>query len=163
MMKIRGFEVVSKYIKETIKKPVRSTKRSAGYDIFNNTGSDLIIEPGELSEPITTKIKSYMLEDEVLLILPRSGVGFKYSVRLANTVGVIDSDYYKEFPVIIEGKEHEGEIFIKLHNQGEKTLRIPAGEAFAQGIFIKYLLVDGDDFVSGADREGGLGSTTGKV
>jgi dUTP pyrophosphatase len=93
-----------------------------------------------------------MQNDEVLLILPRSGHGFKYSVRLANTVGVIDADY--------RFSKNEGEIFVKLHNQGENQLRIKAKEAFGQGIFVKYLLIDGDDFTKGADRDGGLGSTS---
>ena len=154
--KIRGFEVVSKYSAETLKVPVRATKHAAGYDIFNNTGFDIIIEPGELSDIITTKFKVYMLPDEVLSIYPRSGHGFKYSVRLANTVGKIDADYYNN-------SNNEGELFIRFHNQGPKTLKIPNGEAFAQGIFTKYLLVDGDTLDSGSTREGGLGSTTGKV
>lgn len=90
ILKIRGFEPVSKYVNEKLKMPVRSTRLSAGYDIFNNTGSEIVIEPGELSEAISTKIKAYMLGNEFLGILPRSGHGFKYSVRLANTFGVID-------------------------------------------------------------------------
>lgn len=150
---VRGFGVVSAYQKEDdIIMPVRATKLAAGYDIFNNTGSEIIIEPGELSEPISTKIFAYMQNDEVLLLLPRSGHGFKYSVRLANTVGVIDADY--------RFSKNEGEIFVKLHNQGEKQLRIKAKESFGQGIFVKYLLIDGDDFTKGADRDGGLGSTS---
>lgn len=161
MNKVRGFEVVSKYVDHILMHPVRATKGSAGYDIYNNTGSEIVLAPGELSKAITTKFKSYMLEDEVLMIYPRSGHGFKYSVRLANTVGVIDQSYYKEFPIEIDGKIHEGEIMIKLHNQGNDVLRIPVGEAFAQGIFTKYLLIDGDSYDAGVERVGGLGSTTG--
>ena len=86
----RGFEIVSKYAEESVKMPKRGTKRSACYDIFNNTGEEIVIKAGELSSAITTKIKSYMLEDEVLMAYVRSGQGFKYSVRLANSTGVID-------------------------------------------------------------------------
>ena len=156
LKRVRGFEPVSKYSNDEIKMPVRATVGSAGYDIFNNTGSEIIIEPGELSEAITTKLKSYMQYDEVLMIYPRSGHGFKYSVRLANSVGVVDQSYWGN-------PTNDGEIFVKFHNQGTKTLRIPVGEAFAQGIFTKYLLADGDDYFSGTKRIGGLGSTTGKV
>lgn len=150
--RLRGFEVVSKYSKEeeSIKNPKRATKFSAGYDIFNN-GEAIELQPGEISQPITTKLKSYMLGDEVLLLLPRSGHGFKYSVRLCNTIGVIDSDYYNN-------KTNEGEIKIRLHNQGHHAMTIPSGEAMAQGIFIKYLTVD-DDSADGV-REGGFGSTS---
>jgi hypothetical protein len=90
MEKTRGFNVVSKYATESVQMPKRATKLAAGYDVFNNTGADIVIQPGELSGAVTTKIKAYMLEDEVLMIYPRSGQGFKYSVRLANTVGIID-------------------------------------------------------------------------
>ena len=37
---------------------------------------------------------------------------------------------------------------------------IKQGEAIAQAIFQKYLLVDGDSFDNGDKRVGGLGSTT---
>lgn len=88
--KVRGFEIVSKYATEEIKMPTRGTKKSACYDIFNNTGNDIILAPGELSSAITTKIKSYMQDDEVLMAYVRSGHGFKFSVRLANSTGIID-------------------------------------------------------------------------
>jgi dUTP pyrophosphatase len=71
-----------------------------------------------------------------------------------NKLCLHNCDYY-------DNEKNEGEIFIKLHNQGQKELVIPKGEAFAQGIFTKYLLVDGDDYTQGENRNGGLGSTTG--
>lgn len=69
--------------------PVRSTKRSAGYDFFNNTGFDIMLEPGEISNLIPLGVKSYMQFDEYLTIVPRSSLG-KYSTRLANSIGIID-------------------------------------------------------------------------
>ena len=150
----RGFEIVSKYAEESVKMPKRGTKRSACYDIFNNTGEEIVIKAGELSSAITTKVKAYMLEDEVLMAYVRSGHGFKYSVRLANSTGIIDSDYYNN------NSGNEGEIFVKLHNQGSKDLVIPVGEAMAQVMFQKYLLADGDSYDSGDERGGGFGSTS---
>ena len=152
-MKIRGFELVSKYNNETILMPKRATKKSACYDIFNNTGNDIILQPGQLSNAISTKVKSYMLDDEVLMASVRSGHGFKYSVKLANSVGVIDCDYYNN-------EKNEGEIFIKLHNQGDKELVIKSNEAMAQFMFIKYLLADDDNFIDGDIRKDGFGSTS---
>ena len=90
MEKVRGFELVSKYVTEQVQMPKRGTKKSACYDIFNNTGADIVIEAGAITGAITTKVKSYMLEDEVLKAYVRSGHGFKYSVRLANSTGIID-------------------------------------------------------------------------
>lgn len=152
-MKIRGFELVSKYADESIIMPSRATKKSACYDIYNNTGADIIVKAGEISSAITTKVKSYMQDDEVLMAFVRSGHGFKYSVRLANSTGIIDSDYYNN-------PKNEGEIFIKLHNQGSSDLVIKAGEAMSQMMFQKYLLADGDSTDIGNDRDGGFGSTT---
>jgi dUTP pyrophosphatase len=156
--KERGFELVSKEqftkdfegldIKyEDIKLPKRSTAKSAGYDCF--TPIDITLEPNEEIK-LPTGIRSYMLEDEVLFALPRSGHGFKYYLRLANTEGVIDSDYYES--------DNEGHIFVKLRNEGNKTLKIEKGQGMCQLIFQKYLLADGDDF-TGKQRNGGFGST----
>lgn len=163
MSRTRGFEVVSKYADEleSIKFPRRGSRMSACYDIFNNTGRDIILQPGELSKAIPTKFKAYMMDDEVLKAYVRSGHGFKFSVRLANSTGIIDADYYKAEPVEnAKGEMEEGEIFIKLHNQGSSELKIPQGEAMAQMMFQKYLITDDDAETVGGDRLGGFGSTS---
>ncbi len=158
MSKTRGFEVISeKQFKKDfegldinytdIKLPKRSTARSAGYDCF--APKNIWLTPGEEIK-LPTGIRSYMLDDEVLFALPRSGHGFKYYLRLANTIGCIDSDYYDS--------DNEGHIFVKLRNEGTKTFEIKKGEGMCQLIFQKYLLVDGDDF-TGEIRNGGFGST----
>lgn len=155
--KIRGFEKVSleQFQKDTdlseecydsLKLPERATALSAGYDFF--LPHSISLAPGE-DTVIKTGIKSYMLDDEFLGILPRSGQGFKFFVRLANTKGIIDSDFYNN-------SDNEGHIAIKIRNEGNKTLILKQGKAFAQAIFQKYLLVDGDSF-TGEKRHGGLG------
>jgi len=158
MKKIRGFEKISKEQFEKdfeglkvnykdIKLPKRSTAKSAGYDCF--APIDIILQSGEEIK-LPTGIRSYMLDDEVLFALPRSGHGFKYYLRLANTEGVIDADYYES--------DNEGHIFVKLRNEGKKALEINKGQGMCQLIFQKYLLADGDDF-TGEQRNGGFGST----
>jgi len=157
----RGFEVISKeqwekdareegvdFYYDEIKLPKRMTSGSGGYDFF--TPYAFTLNPGETIE-IRTGIKAYMQPDEKFEITPRSGLGFKYFLRLANTVGKIDSDYYNS-------EKTEGHIFIKLRNEGNSILVIEKGEAFAQGSFEKYLLADGDGF-TGNKRVGGTGST----
>lgn len=162
-IRTRGFEIVARWANnsESIKHPSRGSKKSACYDMFNNTGKDIILEAGELSGAIPTCFKSYMMDDEVLKVYVRSGHGFKYSVRLANSTGIIDCDYYEESPIQNKkGDLVEGEIFIKLHNQGSKTLIIPKGEGMCQAMFQKYLLTDGDSFDNGNNRVDGFGSTS---
>ena len=128
---------------------------SAGYDIYNNTGKDITLKPGELSAAITTMIKIEMESTDVCMFHVRSSHGFKYSVRLANSTGIIDADYFNN-------QSNEGECFIKLHNQGDKELVIKSGEAMAQAIFTTYLTTDDDSDTVGGNRDGGIGSTTGK-
>ena len=156
-MRTRGFEFISdEQIKEDfnngidvkLKFPKRSTKESAGYDVF--APFDIHLNPGD-DIKIPTGVRAYMQQGEVLLAFPRSGLGFKYYTRLANTLGVIDSDYYYS--------DNEGHIFIKLRNEGDKALFIKQGDAFAQFIFMPFLLADGDNFDEGETRNGGFGST----
>ncbi len=127
--------------------PCRATVCSAGYDFF--APQDIQLQPQQTAK-MATGIRAYMPDNWVLLILPRSGLGFKYRLRLDNTVGVIDADYVRS--------DNEGHIFIKVTNEGDKPLHIPAGSAFAQGIFTQYLLTE-DDQVE-ATRNGGMGSTS---
>ena len=156
-MRTRGFEIIGddqfdiafdKYAEVKIKLPKRSTKESAGYDVY--APFDIHLKPNE-DIKIPTGLRAYMQQGEVLLVFPRSGLGFKYYTRIANTIGVIDSDYYFS--------DNEGHIFVKLRNEGDKDLNIKQGEAFCQMIFMPFLLVDGDDFENGNNRNGGFGST----
>lgn len=163
MARVRGFEKVdfsyfqSKYmghfpkqVYEDIFQPKRGTRGSAGYDFF--APFTFVLYPNE-EIVIPTGIKAYMLIDEFLDIRPRSGQGFKY-LRIANTVPLIDSDYYDNI-------ETGGHIMIKLRNENHNPrgiIEVKKGQGFCQGIFKKYLLADGDDY-TGNTRVGGFGST----
>ncbi len=158
MKRIAGFEKVSlkqfaegygpgaEAAYEEIRLPRRATSGSAGYDFFSTLDFDL--GPGQEIK-VPTGIRARIDEGWVLSIYPRSGLGFKYRLRLSNTVGIIDSDYY--------GSSNEGHIFIKIVNCGEKTLSVRRGDAFAQGIFTEYGITV-DDEADGV-RDGGFGST----
>ena len=138
------FERVSSNPTATI--PIRSTSGSAGYDFVST--QNCMLRPGETVK-INTGIKCMMPEDTVLLIVPRSSSGIKRHLRLANTVGVIDSDYYNN-------EDNEGEIIIALNNYGDNDVHILEGERIAQGIILKYCVTD--DVVE-TKRTGGIGST----
>ena len=131
--------------------PRRATSGSAGYDIISPL--DFKLNPGETIK-IPTGIRARMDEEWVLMVFPRSGLGFKYRLQLNNTVGVIDSDYY--------GSDNEGHIFIKITNDTNenKTIEIKRGQGFAQGIFIPYGITEDDD--CDEVRNGGFGSTDNK-
>ncbi len=138
-------------IYESLKKPRRATLSSAGYDFYSPI--DFSLFPGDTIK-IPTGIRCMMPSDYVLMIYPRSGLGFKYRLQLNNTVGVIDSDYYNAL--------NEGHIMIKITNDSNegKVLNIKQGEGIAQGIFQQYAITI-DDEVEDV-RIGGFGSTTSK-
>lgn len=129
-----------------IKLPVRGTKGSAGYDI--STPTDIDLQPGE-DITFPTGIKAFMPSNYVFLIFPRSGLGFKNYLHLANTIGVIDSDYVNS--------DNEGHIMVKVRNDGDKFLHLNAGDRVCQGIFVQYGVTSDDSAES--DRAGGFGST----
>lgn len=143
----RDFE--EDYIKqcyENVSLPTRATAHSAGYDFV--APHQIYLKPGE-SIKIPTGIRVQIEPGWFLMCTPKSGLGFKYKVRLANTVGIIDGDYYQS--------DNEGHIFCKLVNEGSATLIVEPGKSFMQGIFLPYG-VTYDDEVN-AVRNGGFGST----
>ena len=128
--------------------PKRNTKKSAGYDIYSPID---VTVPSHGMVKIPTGIKVMMEDDEILSIYPRSSIGFKTGIRLANTVGIVDADYYGN-------PDNEGHIFIKLYNPTDTAYEIKTGDKIAQGIFTKYLIVDDEEEIK-TERSGGLGST----
>ena len=155
MKRIAKFEKVSldEYLKSgtnehyaDIVLPKRATAGSAGYDFFAPYSFTLL--PNQ-TEKVATGIRVKIDEGWVLKIYPRSSLGFKYRLRLDNTVGIIDSDYYFA--------DNEGHIFIKITNCGDKELVVEKGKAFAQGVFVEYGITVDDEVE--ASRTGGFGST----
>jgi dUTP pyrophosphatase len=142
---MRKFEVVTGF--NCVQLPKRSTRHSAGYD-FIALGN--VVIRAKSMVVINTGVKVCIPEDEVLQIYPRSSFGFKRQLMLANSTGIIDSDYYNN-------PDNEGHIMIAYYNYGEDDQVIKAGEKIAQGIFHKYFVTD-DDYVD-TIRKGGLGST----
>ena len=148
-----SFEQFKKDIKddkelyESYNLPKRSTKNSAGYDF--EALYDYTLKPGEIMK-IPTGIKVIMESDDVLFLIDRSSMGFKYNIRMCNQVGVIDADYYNS--------DNEGHMWIKIQNEGDKDYIVKKGDSMIQGIFIKYLKTD-DDIESNVERNGGIGST----
>jgi len=150
-----SFEEFKKVIKDDLKLyeeyelPQRKTKFSAGYDFI--AIEDFEIKPGEIKK-IPTGYKANFGTDEMLMILVRSSMGFKYNIRLCNQVGIIESDYYNN-------PDNEGHLFVALQNEGDKVFSVKKGEGYAQGIFTKYLTCG--DIVE-SERTGGFGSTNKK-
>lgn len=137
---------------DQIELPRRATAGSAGYDFKAPCGFTL--EPGE-ALTIPTGIRVYIEPGWFLGVFPRSSLGFKYGCCFANTIPVVDSDYYKA--------KNEGHILLRLVNRSDsrympgKRMTIRAGDGFAQGVFLQYGVVFNDQAT--AERVGGIGST----
>lgn len=130
---------------QSIALPQRATEGSAGYDLF--AADEYIFAPFE-QKAVASGVRCQMKKNFVLFVLPKSGLGVKYNLRLANTVGVVDSDYY--------GADNEGHLIVHLIN-GEKPLTIKKGQAYAQAIFLKFYKAK--EQKPKGKRLGGFGST----
>lgn len=132
---------------ENITLPKRGTIGSAGYDFVSPFPFSL--RPGE-DIVIPTGIRAGIAEGWVLMIFPRSGMGFKYYERCANTVPIIDSDYYFS--------DNGGHIMLKLRNDfSHFEMIVRAGDKLVQGVFLPYGITMDDDATE--TRNGGFGST----
>ncbi len=151
MDKKRGFEIAKGFENANINLPVRSTRNSAGYDI--EAAEDCTIPAFKLGQKpvlVKTGLKAYMQSDEVLILANRSSNPGKKGLILANSIGVVDSDYYGN-------PDNDGHIMFAFYNFKEEDVEIKKGERIGQAMFQKYLVTDND--VSGGERTGGFGST----
>ena len=126
--------------------PKRATSGSAGYDFTSPI--DFVLKPNEMIK-IPTGIRCFIEEGYVLNIYPRSSLGFKYQISLANTVGIIDADYYNAL--------NEGHIIVALVNRGSKEVSISKGDRFVQGIFYQFFTAKEEEVTN--VRVGGFGSS----
>lgn len=146
--------------------PRRSTEGSAGYDFY--APHDFELKPGEWTDIDTgVRFDGYEnvyvathrteydcigpldVDDEihisswVMLLFPRSGLGSKYGVRFANTVGVADCDYRDN---------------IRAKMTSDVPVTIHKGERFMQGVIVPFGRLLGEVQPT-KKREGGHGST----
>ena len=126
--------------------PRRATAGSAGYDFVSPLE---VTVPAGGSVLIPTGIRAEMEPGWVLMIFPRSSLGFRYGIRLSNTTGVIDSDY--------AFADNEGHIMVKLRNPSETAVHIARGDRFCQGVFLPYGTAEETEITG--QRTGGFGST----
>ena len=100
--------------------PKKATDGAACFDIQSADNTE--IAPKN-SGVVRTGLKFKIPVGYVMLVFSRSGHGFKNGVRLANSVGVIDSDY-------------RGEVKVKLQNDGDETFSVRYGDRVAQAMLL---------------------------
>ena len=172
------FEVVSRFAEDAeMLIPKRGTAASAGYDFV--VAEDIVIPPyvslmSEISalecQPMTlaemaaltkrTGAKPTLVSSGVKCEIPsnmylelsvRSSTPLKYWLIMANSVGIIDADYYNN-------PDNEGEIFFQMINLSPFPIQLRKGDKIGQGIFKEYRIA-ADDNAKGS-RTGGFGSTS---
>lgn len=130
--------------------PSYATSGSAGIDIRAMLDSPVTLKPGE-----TIMTQSgfcvYIKDPSIVgIVYPRSGLGYKHGIVLANLVGVIDSDY-------------QGPLMVPLWNRSNEAYTIEPGDRIAQLVFERTLHADlsiVDEFQGNSERgTGGFGST----
>lgn len=132
-------------LSETAKLPSRGSPAAAGYDIYSDNDSDIVILP-KSKYVIPTGVKMQIPDGYYGQIASRSGLAFKYNVTAFP--GVIDADY-------------RGEIAVLLYNNSEERFIVRRGERIAQMIFMKHEIADFivKDLDESKRGENGFGST----
>lgn len=104
---------------------------------------------------VHTGIKAFMKDDEVLELYNRSSNPLKRGLILANSVGVVDADYYNNL-------DNDGEIMFSFYNFLPWAVTIEIGERIGQGVFKTFLRPDVGLRIKDDERNSGLGSTGNK-
>ena len=143
-------KIMNPLMGSSIALPTYATTGSAAMDLRACISEPLTIQPDEtvlVPSGIAISIHDPGL---VALLVPRSGLGIKHGIVLANTIGVIDSDY-------------QGEIGIGMFNRSREAYTIEPGERICQMMFVpvtQATLTMVDEFSMGSERgAGGFGHT----
>lgn len=128
--------------------PTKGSEESAGWDLYADITNSLVIEPSQ-TMLISTGLSMEIPKGCFVAIYPRSGLASKRGLILANTVGIIDSDY-------------RGEVMIALKNTSNEDQVINHNDRIAQMIIQQYYTTDIVEVQELSDTNrgtGGFGST----
>ena len=135
MEKVRGFEIAKGFEDKQINLPVSVIPPS---------------KPGQKPTLVKTGLKAYCPPDEFFLLCNRSSGPAKKGLVMANSVGIVDCDYYGN-------EDNDGHFMFAFYNFFDHDVEIKKGDAIGQLIFMKYLTADNDN--AQGERKGGFGST----
>lgn len=135
-------EVKIKKLNSEAVTPTYGSEGAAAFDLYALEDTGVF-----MSTLIPTGISMEVPKGYVLLVVPRSSIGLKTTLRMPHSTGVIDSDYRGEIKVMYESME---------------PMVVKKGERIAQGMIIPVTKVDFEEVkeLSSTDRgNGGFGST----
>lgn len=130
------------------KTPIYATDGAACFDLHAVTDILLTVPAGGSCD-IATGLAFEIPPGYCMRIYSRSGHGFRHGVRLANCVGIIDSDY-------------RGEVRVKLANDSTRSMHIFPGDRVAQAEIAPVLRVAFDEVETLSETtrgDAGFGST----
>ena len=139
-------KVKFKKLDERAKRPEYGSENANGADLF--ALNNYTIEPGKTVK-IQTGIALELNDEYAGFIMARSGMACNRGLAPANKVGLIDTDY-------------RGEIIVALHNHGEETQTVNAGDKVAQLVIIKLpqaTFIEVEELDETKRGDGGFGST----
>lgn len=128
--------------------PLRGSKEAAGYDLKADLIEPITVASNQTVK-VSTGIKIHLPEGTAAFILPRSGLAYRSSITVANSPGLIDSDY-------------RGEICVLVRNEGTEPYRINDGDRIAQLMIVPYItpsFISVDELSPTIRSAGGFGST----
>lgn len=146
-MKLKVIEVSHPGVQ--IKKPIKGTQGSAGFDLYAAIADPVTINPGELVSIPTGISVEFPGSEYAGFLFARSGLATKHGITLSNSVGVIDSDY-------------TGEIIVGLCNLSKDPYTLEPGERFAQMVVmqIPQVKIEWSERTKKTERsDAGFGST----
>lgn len=139
-----------KKLRADAKLPARGSEYAAGYDLCALLESDdPLTLPPHGTAMLHTGLSFALPEGTFGAVFARSGLAAKQSLRPANCVGVIDSDY-------------RGECLVALHNDSEEDRIIRSGDRVAQLVLLPFLPMEfeeTDELSETVRGAGGFGST----
>lgn len=174
------FEKVSRFADVDFAMPARKTLKAAGYDMvvaedivlpsitnalmdfydgdfrdtLNLDDISKFLKEYDIFKPtlVSSGVKCQLEQNEYLELSVRSSTPLKYGIIMANSVGIIDADYYNN-------ESNEGHIFFQLYNLTPFDIQLHRNDCICQGIIKHYQITVDDNQVQKFVRGGGLGST----
>ena len=150
--KNKGISVLFKKLSPFGLEPTHGSKDAAGYDLKSAIEKPIQIKPEE-TVVIPTDLAIVIPKGYFGAVFPRSGLSTKKGLRLANCVGVIDSDY-------------RGNIQVPLYNDSNKSQIVEPAERIAQLVLIPYQpirkFIEVNDLGETERGSNGFGSTGNK-
>lgn len=148
-MENKELTVKVKRLRDNVTMPFYATSGSAGLDLSADIDEAVTIKKGEIKMIPTGLAISIPTNEIGAFIFARSGLAAKHGICLANSVGVVDSDY-------------RGEIKCALINLGDKDFTIEKGDRIAQLVFMPVAIASLKEVDTLDETErgaGGFGST----